>query len=89
MLAPAEQHSLYGKIFLGKRDTPALFGPTLNKLTFTLRYLDGRTGSTLWRTSVRFRGGFRGFGRMNEVITRKVHARFPYRRDDPVPPSAP
>ncbi|HMU13126.1 MAG: hypothetical protein JST41_07795 [Bacteroidetes bacterium] len=87
MLAPAEQQSLFGKVFLGKRDKPALFGPTLSKLTFTLKYFDGRTGRTLWKTRVYFRGHFRGFDHMNEIITKKVHKRFPYRKDGSLPSS--
>lgn len=79
VLQAAQEHTALEKIFLGKKDTPAVLGDKLKKVTFRLKYIDGHTGRTLWKTKVKFKGGFRGFDKMNAIVAKKFHKRFPYR----------
>ena len=81
LVREAQSYSLFGKVILGKKDTPAEYGAALKKLNFRLLYVDGYTGRTLWKTKVKFKGGFRGFDNMNAVVAKKFHKRFPFRRD--------
>lgn len=81
LLQPAEEYSLYGKVILGRKDKPAVYGPGLKKLNFTLKYYDGHTGRTLWKTKVKFKGRFHTFDEMNAKISKRVHKRFPFRTE--------
>ena len=82
LLQPAEQVSLFGKLVLGRKDTPAVYGQVAKKAVFRLRYIDGYTGKTLWKMKKSSYPKYGGYERVAKVIARKFHRRFPFRKPE-------